>query len=284
MSSRMASSVSVSSGRTGVAPSRRSVGLVALIALGMTLARRGPIAVVALSISALTIVVLCLVSATFARRGGDAPVHDVPLVASSLIAWGGGFVHAFSASASALRRDRASGIRHLFVTRTTSVRGYLVARIGGLAALLAAVIGGGTLLVGAVAILASTTSHALARTFQSTIAGFVFALAFAFVVTPIAFAALGARKRMSGYLFLLALLLVPEIIASSLTGPVPREVTELCALPSALAALRSALAPGTADAFRFVRALVALVVFAGVALFFVRRDIVLLEREEEPGA
>jgi hypothetical protein len=238
-------------------------------------------AAVSLAVSGLTTLAACIVGLALARKGGDAPVHDVPLLASSALAWGGGFLHAFSASASALRRDRNEGIRHLFVARTTSIRGYLVARIGGLAAVLAAVIGGGTLLSGVVALVASARGQAIGRMLQTTAASVVFGIAFAVVVAPIAFAALGARTRVSGYLSLLAILVLPEIVASMLTGPIPSEVTELCALPSALGALRAALTPGTVDVFRFVRAFVALALFALVAVVFVRRELVLLELERE---
>ncbi len=238
--------------------------------------------VVSLTISALTILVLAVVALSFVARGAQAPVHDVPLLASSLIAWGGGFLHAFSASASALRRDRTEGVRHLFVSRTTSLRGYILARVGGLAALLSIVVGGGTLLIGTVAILAATRGHTVLKTAHATFAAVLFSVAFAVVVAPIAFAALGARSRVSGYFFLLMILVLPETLTWALSSGVPSEVLELCAIPSALAALRSSLSPGSVDLFRCVRALIALGVFVAIGLFFVRRDVVLLERAEEP--
>lgn len=255
--------------------------LAALVALGATLARRGPMAAVSIAVSAVTALVFVVIGASFARRGGDAPVHDVPLLASSALAWGGGFLHAFSVCFTALRRDRAEGIHHLFMTRTTSTRGYLIARVGGLTAVLTAVVGGGTLLTGAVSILAAIRANAVLRTMQATVAALVFAVAFAVVIAPIAFAALGARTRLSGYLVLLAVLVLPEILSSAMSGPIPSEVTELFALPSALAALRASLAPGSADPLRFFRALVALALFGGVAIFFLRREIALLELERK---
>ena len=107
----------------------------------------------------------------------------------------------------------------------------------------------------------------------------VYALAFALVIAPVAFAALGARTRFSGYLVLLFLLVAPELVASALSGALPSEVTELVAIPSALAALRSSLAPGSVDLLRAIRALVALLVFAGLALALVRRDVVIVSTE-----
>lgn len=238
-------------------------------------------AVVSLGVSFVTALAFAAVGVSLARRGGDAPVHDVPLLASSALAWGGGFLLAFSASAGALRRDRAEGIHHLLSTRTVSTRGYLVARVGGLAALLAAVVGGGTLLAGAAAIVASTDTNMTLRTTQSLVAALVFATAFAIVIAPIAFAALGARARWSGYLVMVSVLVVPEVLSRTMSGLIPEAVTAVFALPAALAALRSSLAPHTADPGTFLRALVALAVFAGVAVVFVRRDIASLELERE---
>jgi hypothetical protein len=248
------------------------------LAFGVSLARRGIMSFIAIAISIVTTVVLSLFALMFAVRGGDAPVHDVPILASSAIAWGGGFLQAFAVAAHALHRDRTEGIRQLYVARTTSLRGYVLARVGGLAAMLGIVVGGGTLLSGLIAILASTRMHAVPKTLHATLAAVVFALAFAAVVAPVAFAALGARTRVGGYLFLLGIIVLPEVLASALSGVLPIEVTEVIAIPSALGALRSSLAPGSVNGFRFVRAIVALTIVIGIALAWVRRDAKAIER------
>src|SRR5690606_37258909 len=144
------------------------------------------------------------------------------------------FLLAFSASANALRRDRADGILHLLVVRTASIRGYLLARAGGLAALLAAVLGGGTLVTGTVWILSAGMAQVMVRTMQATAAAVAFAMPFALVIAHVALAELRARTRFSGYLCLLAVLVAPEIVATVVTGPIPGEVTELLSLPSEL--------------------------------------------------
>jgi hypothetical protein len=269
----MSSSMAAASTTRGLAP---------LIAFGITLARRGPMAVVSLAVSALTVLAFVIVGVVLGIRDVAAPVHDVPVVASSALAWGGGILLAFAASASALRRDRTTGIHHLFVARVPGARGYLLGRVGGLAALLALVTGGGTLLVGLVAILVTTRGHGLGRTIQATLASVAFALAFALVVAPLALAALGARKRVSGYLTLLAILVVPEIVVSLLSSALPTELLELCSVPSALAALRAAISAHGVDPLRALRALVALGVFAAAASLFLRREVVLLEFERDP--
>lgn len=250
------------------------------IALGILLARRGPLAVVSMLVSVVTAAGLALLALAFARRGADAPVQGVPLLASSAIVWGGAFLQAVAVSAGALRRDRSEGIRHLLVTRTTSLRGYLLARVGGLATVLAVVAGGGTLLVSAVALLGATQTQALGPTLKAALGALLYSVAFAVVIAPVAFAALGARARVSGYFFLLLVLVVPEMLAGSLGARLPSEVTELCAIPSALAALRASIAPGALDPLRLVRSTVALAVFTAAATLLVRRDLLLLEREE----
>jgi hypothetical protein len=236
-------------------------------------------AVISIVISAATVLVAGFMAISFAARGEGAPAHDVPLVASSALAWGGGFLLAFSSAASALRRDRVEGVRDLFVTRTTSLRGYLLARVGGLAALLAFVVAGGTALTGMLAILASMKVGALPLTAQASAAAVAYGFAFSFVVAPVAFAALGARTRIGGYFYLLLILVLPELLTSALDKSLPSELLEVCAIPSALAALRASLAPGTTDLFRFLRASIALFVFISAAMLWIRREIVRMERE-----
>jgi hypothetical protein len=108
----------------------------------------------------------------------------------------------------------------------------------------------------------------------------VFALAFSAVVAPLAFAALGARSRIGGYLFLVAVVMVPEAIVLALGSALPASLAELLSIPSALSALRSALAPGSVELARALRALVALAVVVGLAVAVVRREAVVVDRPE----
>lgn len=252
-----------------------------LFALGASLARRGVLAAVAIGIGVLTALVACIVAVALARRGGDAPVHTVPIVASSALAWGAGFLLAFGSAAHALRRDRAEGVQHLLVARTTSLRAYVVARIGGLAAVLAAIVAGGTLVTGIVAALASARVAGVPRTLQATCAALVFSLAFSLVLAPLAFAALGARSRAGGYFFMLLVVVMPELVAGMLASVLPESITEVIAIPSALATLRSALAPGSADGWRALRALVSLALWMLFASSLVRRTVFGLDRGED---
>lgn len=257
---------------------RRSVPL---LMLGMSLARRGVLPVASIVICIVTAIAMAVVAVMLASKGPQSPAHDVPILASSALAWGGGFLLAFSAAAHALRRDRTEGIRGLFVARTTSLRGYLLGRVGGLAALIALVVAGGTLFCGLAAMGGASRAGSVPRILQATLAGVAFALAFSAVVAPVAFAALGARSRLGGYFFLICVVSLPELLVMTMGSALPESVSDVLSIPSALAALRTSLAPGTLDLARTARAIVALTLVVAFATFLVRRDALQID---EPGA
>ena len=261
---------------------RRRASVRALVALGFMLARRGILPVLAMVVCVLTTIATCVIAISFGGRGPHAPIHDVPIVASGALGWGGGFLLAFAASAHALRKDRTDGIRELVTLRSRSLRGYLVARLGGLTALVALLVAGGTLLTGLVAIISATRIGEALRTFHATAAAFVFAIAFSVVVVPVAFAALGARSRLGGYVFFLGLVMLPELFVGAMGPSFPESLGDVLSIPSALAALRTGLAPGNVDIGRAARAIAALAVYVAIAIAFVRRDAlaVLDERDE----
>ena len=120
------------------------------------------------------------------------------------------------------------------------------------------------------------------RMLQATGAGVVFSLAFSAVVAPIAFAALGARSRIGGYLFLIAVVTLPEVVVGLMGSALPETVADVLSIPSALAALRTSLAPGTVDLWRAMRAIVALTFVVAFAMALVRRDAILVDNPE-PG-
>lgn len=251
-----------------------------LVAMGLGLARRGILAAFALVVSALTVVAMCVLVLVLRDRSDRAPLHDVPLLASSALAWGGGFALAFGVAVHALRRDVNEGLRHLLEARHVDLRGYLLLRVGGLAALLAIVVAGGTVVVGLVATLLGLGVGLAGRAAQATFASAAFGVAFAVVIAPTAVAALGARTRVGGYLFLASVVVLPEILVSALGGGLPSGLAEVLSIPSALAALRGALAPGGLDALRLARALASLAVFASLATALVHQEARSVRREE----
>ncbi|WP_205633595.1 hypothetical protein [Labilithrix luteola] len=135
------------------------------------------------------------------------------------------------------------------------------------------------MLAGLASALAAPRAAVVGQTLQTTFASVVFSIAFAVVVAPIAFAALGARSRVGGYLFLVSVVVIPEIIASALAKVLPDGVAEVLSVPSALSALRSALGPGPVEVGRAFRAVVAIAIFTGLAMLLVRRDAIRIEEE-----
>lgn len=256
--------------------------LTTLLAFGVRLARKGITPVFAIASAVVTVLLAWALASKLAAGGRPhAPLHDVPLLASSALAWGGGFLLAFGSALRALRRDHEDGIRHLLVARV-NYRGYLFARIAGLACLLALVVAGGTLLVDLV-VLVLVDASAFARTLRTAVASFVYASAFSFVFAPVAYAILGVRARGGGYVAFLLVVLVPAMLVDLLAGRIPESLRELLALPIALDTLRDALAQRSVDVLRALRAIAALAVFAALALWVVDRESSRVERLEHTG-
>ena len=268
----------MSTERLPAMPARRR----ALASLGLNLARRGVLATVSLVIGALTILGALGVTASLLRRGGGATFEEVPSLAAGALAWGAGVLFAFAVSTHALKRDREAGITALLRARGASLSGYLWTRVGGLTGWLVLLVAGGTLLVGLVATLLSARAGASLRTLQGTGAAVAYALAFALTLGPLAMAALGARSRAGGYLWLLVVLVVPQLLAPMSGALLPYGFGELTSIPGALAALRASLMPPGVDAWRATKALFVLALVVAVCLAGVRRAARRAQQEEAP--
>jgi len=232
-----------------------------VLALGAWLATRGPLAAVGMGVAVLCAVGAVAAAAVVASEGGTAAAPLV-LVASSAIAWSAGVLLAFGAALRAIGRDRDEGVLALVAARGGSVASYVRGRVGGLVAVLAAGVGGPTLVA---ALAAVSVGHPAGPVARAGLASLVYALAFAATVGPVAMAALGARTRAGGYFTLLAVLVVPELLAPWTSAALPRGWTELTSIPAALAAVRAGvLAPVTngAPAARAVAGLAAVVAIA----------------------
>jgi hypothetical protein len=97
----------------------------------------------------------------------------------------------------------------------------------------------------------------------------VYALAFAATLGPIAVAALGARSRAGGYLTLVAVLVLPELLARWTSEVLPRGWHELTSVPAALAAVRAGVAAPVERAESLARALAGLVAVVAVCVVVV---------------
>jgi hypothetical protein len=254
----------------------------ALLAFGTALSRRGPLAAISLGIGALTILGAIAATLAVARRGENAPLEQMPGMTAGALGWGAGVLLAFAAAAHALRRDREDGMTALLRARGASIAGYVWTRVGGLTLLLAAVCVGGTLVAGVVATLAATRVGLVLRTLQGTGAALAYAVAFCATLGPLAMAALGARSRAGGYLFLLAVLVLPELLSPLTSSIVPDGWRDLTSIPDALHALRASLMPRGADPWRATKAVFVLALVVAACLALVRRAAAAAQAEEAP--
>jgi len=216
--------------------------LPAPLALGAWLAARGTLATVAVAIIGLE----ALGAVVFAVAVGARRATEVPTLSALAIAWGGGIMLAFGAALRAIRADREEGIAALVQARGVTAGAYVRGRVGGLVFLLAVAMGGATLIADAAAFAAGGGGWPVLR---AGVAALVYVLAFAATVGPVAMAALGARTRAGGYLTLLGVLVLPELVAPWTSDLLPSGWTELTSIPFALGAVRAGVAhPMTAGA------------------------------------
>jgi len=190
---------------------------------------------------------------------GDGVERMAPF-AAGLLAWGAGVLLCFAASIRAFDRDREDGWDLLLIRHGARMSSYLAFRVAGLATVTALLVAPGTIVVGLATLLAARDAHTARAALAGLTAGSAYAVAFALVVAPIALAALGARGRASGYLFLLGVLVVPALAADWTGKLFPDDWSELVSVPGALDALRESMLGG----FDGARALRAIVVLAGV--------------------
>jgi hypothetical protein len=212
-----------------------------------------------------------LAFAIAAGRQGAASDRVAPLTAG-LLAWGAGVLLCFAASMRAFDRDREDGWDALVARHGATRSSYLFARVSGLAIVTLEVVVPGTLLAGLASTLASHDAHAAREALSGTLAGGVYAIAFSFVVAPVALAALGPRGRASGYLYLLSVLVFPALVAPWTGQLVPDEWSELVSIPGALDGLREALL-GSIDGARALRAIVVLVAVTILAMLWARAQL-----------
>jgi len=248
------------------------------VALGFFLARRGMMAMIAVALTGACVVGFGVIAFVLAHRNRLGSLSSVPLVASTVLAYGVGVLVAFTVASRVFRRDEDDGVRALFDARGVSTSRYLFARVAGLAILLALLVGGGSLATGLLALLASRSALVAAQTVQASVAAVVFGLAFALVFAPVALATLGARSRGAGYLALLAVLLAPELLEASIARVVPLSWVPVCSLPGALVGLRTSLAPVGVDLPLAARSIAVLLAVIGVSLAIVRLELVFQRR------
>jgi hypothetical protein len=236
-----------------------------MLAFGAWLATRSPLARFAIGLSALGAVASILWAIHVARRGGAGAEHLPPLVALEE-SWAAGVALAFAGAIHAIRRDHEVGVLALTRARGVGAAEYVRGRLAGLSLVVGLTVTLPTLVA---ALGATSASHASIPVARASLGAIVYALAFSAVIGPVAMAALGARSRAGGYLTLLAVLVVPELVSPVTAAILPAGWNELTSIPAALGALRDGVQAPIARADHTARAVVGLAAVIAVSLFAV---------------
>jgi|HubBroStandDraft_1064217.scaffolds.fasta_scaffold29762_2 hypothetical protein len=237
------------------------------LAFGIWLASRGGLVAAGFVLSAVGAVVAVVEAVAVGRWRGAA---EVPVLAAHAIAWGAGVTVAFGGALQAIRRDRLEGVVALARARGAGAADYVRGRVGGLVTVLAVSVGGGTLAAG---IAATSAAHPALPAARSTFGAMAYALAFAATLGPVALAALGARSRGGGYAVLLAVVVLPELIAPWTSALLPHGWFELTSIPAALDAVATGAASPARAAMHLARAIAMLAAVVGVSLVVVAAQV-----------
>lgn len=231
------------------------------LALGVWLASRGGLVAFGFALAALGAVLAAVAAAAGMAHGGAR----VPALTAQIVAWGSGVTVAFGGALHAVRRDRDEGVIALVRARGATASSYVQGRVGGLAIVVAAAVAGPTLVAGVAA--TSFARPALPAALAS-LGALAYALAFAMTLAPVAMATLGARTRSGGYLSLVSVLAVPELLSPWTSTLLPRGWSELTSIPAALSAVGAGFS-SPAAALHFARAVAGLTAVVAASLLVV---------------
>jgi hypothetical protein len=234
------------------------------LALGVWLASRGGIVAVGFAISALGALASIGALVAFGAGQGHGATR-VPALTAQLVAWGSGVTIAFGGALHAARRDRDEGVTALLRARGVTAAAYVRGRVGGLAIVVAAAVAGPTLVA---ALAATSFARPVLPVVRASLGALAYALAFAATIAPVAMATLGARTRAGGYLALVSVLVVPELLSPWTGALLPRGWTELTSIPAALSAVGAGFTSPAAAA-HLARALAGLGAIVAASLLVV---------------
>ncbi|MGA3120386.1 MAG: hypothetical protein ABSF69_06395 [Polyangiaceae bacterium] len=245
---------------------RASTGRPRLIALGVGLALREGLVVAAFGLAVVCGLVACAIA--FSTRSAGAA--HLPMAAALTIAWSAGVMLAFGGGLRAIPRDWDDGVIALVRLRGVSLTSYVWGRVGGLVAVLALAVAGTTFVCGISAI---AVSKPVQPALAATAAGTAYALAFSITLGPVAMAALGARSRFAGYMTLLTVLVLPELVSPWTSRMLPAGWQEVTSIPAALDAVRAGVTDPTTGTVHAARAIAGLAAIVAASLAIVRARI-----------
>jgi hypothetical protein len=203
-----------------------------------------------------------------AVAGRLSPMALVALLATKALAWGPGALVCFTVATRVYERDRAQGRCALIEARGLTAD-YPWARIFATVVAIATPVSIGTLLMIAISALIALRGSDLASALRGGMPALAYATAFCLVLGPLMVALLAHRPRGSGYLAILSVLVLPELLAPVTRTFVPQDMTSI---PAALEGLAQALAPAQGDARRALGCALFLTAIALMALATAHRN------------
>ena len=204
-----------------------------------------------------------VVAAILAKGHASAFASRLPTLVSMGVAWSAGISVALGGALLALRGDLDQGVVALARTRGVGLPAYARGRIWGLTVLIAFTVGAAVLGVAFTTILEAPDRLAATR---EAAAALTYAFAFAVTMGPLAMAALGTGGRLIGYLCLLAVIGLPELLAGWTETLLPAGWRELTSIPSALAAVAAGVRSGAPAFWHMLRALAGLAAIVAASL------------------
>ena len=184
------------------------------------------------------------------------------------ICWGVATLAVFGTEQRAFMRDHEDGIRGLLGSRGQDAL-YGRARLASAITSAAIISVGCTALLGIATALAATGTGEAIRTWQSAGSGILYSALFSIIMGTLALAVLGGRGRGGGYLGLVTVLVLPELLEPLTTRALPTELGH--AIPISIPSILSAIARPTSAA-NFLAGICAAAIVVGLASAYGKRE------------
>lgn len=222
-----------------------------VVALGLWLLWRQPATIASLVLAGLG----AIAAGAFSVHAPPGPTVGAPVLTAVVAAWSVGIMLAFSGALHAIPSDAKQGIIALACARGVRMRAYALGRMVALTITIGLGIAAITL---AASICTISVSSSVLPALRATCGALAYCVVFAATIGPLALATLGQSSRAAGYLWFLAVLVVPELAASWTAAILPSGWHELTSIPAALDAVRAGVESPHSQGLHAARALAVL--------------------------
>ncbi len=237
-----------------------------LLRVGLLFALRSVRVRLALGLSLL--VTLMLLSFAFlAIRIETRPSFPLfPVAASNAMTLGPGVFVVLALTVDVFRRDRREGVWNYYRSRGVRFNEYARTRMLGAFVLTFLAVFAAPLLLGMVGLLFAPNAR-LSMAMLGTFVGVtLFSLSYAALLVALAWAAFAPRPFAKGYVMVLLVMVLPEIVAPYVSGWLPEGWVDLLTVRTLLASFRASLLPGGWDVHVMAKHVLALGVLTSAFL------------------